>query len=122
MRACHGCACKRAQQFQTRILAFGGFEALIYSFSAAVSFQVMCWLYGWAQKLPLRGSEGRSKSGRAGVKNVVCQLGINAFKRDIATLALERAFATLAHAYTRNHETHTLYALRASFSRPSSDF
>ena len=50
-------------------------DALLCRFSAAVSLQVMCWLSGPAQKLPLRVAEGMTTSG-ACVRPLVARAGV----------------------------------------------
>ena len=56
-------------------------DALRCRFSAAVSLQVMRWLSGPAEKLPLRVAEGMTKSGEC-VRALVARPGVcGAFKR-----------------------------------------
>ena len=56
-------------------------DALICRFSAAVSLQLMRWLSGPAEKLPLRVAEEMTKSGEC-VRALVARPGVcSAFKR-----------------------------------------
>jgi hypothetical protein len=61
-------------------------DALLCRFSAAVSLQVMRWLSGPAEKLPLRVAEGMTKSGEC-VRALVARPGVcGPFKRAFSHL------------------------------------
>ena len=60
--------------------------ALLCRFSAAVSLQVMRWLYDLAQKLSVRVVEARTKSGECVCTMVACAGVCRCFKRVISHL------------------------------------
>ena len=61
--ACHGTVPLGANLPSPSSQRLASTDALLCRFSAAVSLQVMRWLPGPAQKLPLRVAEGMTKSG-----------------------------------------------------------
>ena len=64
-------------------------DALLCRFSAAVSLQVMRWLSGPAEKLPLRVAEGRTESGEC-VRPLVARVSVcGAFKRAFSRLGCQ---------------------------------
>ena len=88
MRACVGLcvqACEVHSNAHSRI-ASGLVGALIRCFAATVLLQVMRWLTGPAQKLPLRVTEGMTKSGEC-VRALDVRAGVcGAFKRAFSHL------------------------------------
>ena len=61
-------------------------DALLCRFSAVVSLQVMRWLSGPVEKLPLRTAEGMTKSGEC-VRALAVRAGVcGAFKRAFSHL------------------------------------
>ncbi len=87
--ACHGTVPLGANLPSTSSQRLASTDALLCSFSAAVSLQVMHWLSGPAQKLPLRVAEGMTKSGES-VRVLVVVAGVcGAFKRAFRHLGCE---------------------------------
>ena len=74
---CHGTVPIGAILPSTSSQRLASTDALLCRFSAAVSLQVMHWLSGPVQKLPLRLAEGMAKSGECvralAVRAGVCQ-------------------------------------------------